>query len=160
MPSTQAQRLQALMEKKKPLFEYTLSLYPVEVKKRSLERLEKGDLVLLESRHLTLCICQGETVIASCALLLKDGLRKIEITDLIKKPEKQSDSRKYQMLFPELSHVQSREIRRGVVIDISHIDISQVTLKHEGISIAAGHLVVVEDEIAIMIDSCHNKGKK
>jgi len=160
MPSTQALRLQEIMKRQQRLPNHTLSLYPVEVKKHSLERLEKGDLVLLESRRLRLCICQNETIIASCALLLKDGLRKIEITDLIKNPGKHINSKKYQILFPELSQLQCQEIRSGVVIDISHIDVSQVTLKHEGISIAAGHLGVVEEEIAIMIDSCYDKGKQ
>ena len=160
MPSTQALRLQEMMKRQQRLPDYTLSLYPVEVKKRSLERLEKGDLILLESKRLVLCLSRDETIHASCSVISQDGSKKIEIIDLIMKPEKQSDSKKYQKLFPVLAQLSGRKIEPGAVIDISHIDISQVTLQHEGKSIAAGHLVIVEDEIAIMIDSCHDKGKK
>lgn len=160
MPSTQALRLQEMMKRQQRLPDYTLSLYPVEVKKRSFERLEKGDLVLLESKRLTLYLCRDETIDASCSVISQDGLRKIEVTDLIKKPEKKSDSKKYKILFPVLAQLPGRKIEPGTVIDISDIDISQVTLLHEGKSIAAGHLVIFEDEIAIMIDSCHDKGKK
>ena len=154
MPKTQALRLQEMMAKHGAYPSYTLSLYPVEVKKRSLEKLRRGDLLLLGSDEVKFCLLKEEKIVATAIPGLGNGTQRIEITDLREIPIDQSDSKKYQILLPLLGELQCRLLERGTVVDISHIDMMKVTLSYEDQRVAEGHIVTVEGEIAIMIDAC------
>jgi hypothetical protein len=160
MPKTQALRLQEMMAKHSVLFSCSLSLYPVEVKKSSLRKLRRGDVLLLGCSDLTFCLLKEGRIIAEAILKRGSIGASVEITDLREMPIDQSEHKKYQTIFPLLGRLQSREIKCGQRIDISHLDPAEITLTDGNNTIASGRMVTVAGEIAIMIDVCEEKVKK
>ena len=160
MSSTQALRLRELVRQRKGLRSYTLALHPVVVKRRALKTLAKGDLLLLRSKALSLCISMEGRVVASCDLLVDAGRKRIRVTDLIALPDLESERKKYAILLPQITTVESPEIAVGDLIDIGDVDISRITITNRGREVASGHLVVADKQIAVMIDRCEKKGKR
>ena len=160
MSSTQALRLRELVRQRKGLLSYTLSLYPVAVKRRALKTLQEGDLLLLKSKALSLSLSMEGRVVASCDLLVDAGRKRIRVTDLTEIPDIAPEGKKYEILLPQIAVVESPQIAAGDLIDIGDVDIDQITLIHRGREVASGHLVVADKRIAVMIDKCEKKGKR
>lgn len=74
-----------------------------------------------------------------------------EIVDILEDTIKQYDNKKYKVLKISFGTVQSKALKPGSTIDITDVDLEQVTLVSEGKPIAEGSLVNVDEEIAIQI---------
>jgi hypothetical protein len=69
-----------------------------------------------------------------------------------KKREYKTDGKKYEILYCLFGAIWSKEIKVGMKIDISSVDMAHVTLKtHKG-AVAVGHLVRVGGEVAVEIE--------
>ena len=160
MSGTQALRLRELVRQRKGLLSYTLSLSPVEVKRGALKRVAKGDLILLKTKVPSLCLCRDGKVAASCELLIEADRKRVRVTALTERSKQKPESKKYEVLFPQITEVETPEVAVDDLIDISDVDMSKISLTSRGREVASGHLVVVEKRIAVMIDRCNVKGKR
>jgi len=153
---TQSLHLQKMMQAQKHHPEYTLVLAPIEVKRKSLKHLHKGELLLLGLDRLELYLQNAEKICAKVRLYSRNNIVKLQIELLQEMPAYTNNSKKYENILCTFGTVQSRTLEKGHTIEISLADIQVVTLFWEEKKQASGLLVNVEDEIAIEITEVYN----
>ncbi|WP_295420764.1 FliM/FliN family flagellar motor switch protein [Sulfurovum sp.] len=149
---TQAVHLAKIMQKHKLYPEYELVLPLVRIKKNSLKKLSKGNILLLGLESLDMLLLSKEKI---CANVVIDGVHnstKIKITSLEDKAILPTNSKKYETLKCSFGILQSRKLEVGHKIDIASLNSEEILLIVEGRTIAKGALVNVDEEIAIQID--------
>ena len=139
------------MQKYKRYPEYDLTLAPFLLKKKTLKKLSKKDVLLLGLNSLDLYLMQGGVFYAKLAFEQYAETLKLNIVSLKVNTDMAYDSKKYEILYPSLGKVQSRQISLGHKVEISTQDVSDVTLFSEQGKVVKGRLVIVEDELAIAI---------
>jgi len=149
---TQALHLAKMMQKHKLYPEYELALSPIQVKKNSLKKLSKGDILLLGLDSLEMILLEEGKTCASVVMNETENSSKIKITQLNKSTTEQSDSKKYQTVKISFGVLQSRKLEVGHKIEIAQLNLQEVSLHVDGKNIAKGSLVNVDEEIAIQID--------
>lgn len=148
---TQSLHLQKMMKKHKVNPEYTLVLPLMAVKKKSLKKLERGDVLLLGLGKLELSLMKDDLFCARVAVENSAGSLKLEITSLEKPDVNTSDSKKYETLLCSFGKLQSRKIEVGHKVEIATKEMETVELFSGEKKLATVSLVNVDSEIAIEI---------
>jgi len=148
---TQSVHLAKIMQKHKLYPEYELLLPFLLVKKNSLKKLSKGDVLLLGDDHLNLKLLKEDELFGNVEIEESKNSRKIKIINIDKHPELPSHSKKYETVKCSFGFLQSRSFEVGHKIDISSLDLGNVNLIIEHKKLAEGKLVNVDQEIAIEI---------
>ena len=148
---TQALHLAKMMQKHIPYKTYELTLPFIMVRNNKLKKLSVNDILLIGVDKLELLLMDGNTICANMQLRTMETMHGTEIIHLEKDTIEQSDSKKYKTVKISFGTVQSKELEIGSTIDITHVDLENVTLVAEGKMIAEGSLVNVDEEIAIQI---------
>jgi hypothetical protein len=148
---TQALHLAKMMQDhiKGPSYEFALPLVMVSNKK--LKKLSLDNVLLTGFDRLDCILINEDEICADLQLKKVNNLYNSEIVDLQRRPIKQTDSKKYEILKFSFGRVHSRVLEPGQMIDITHIDLGSVSLVLNDQIIAEGSLVNVDDEIAIKI---------
>ena len=149
---TQALHLVKMMQKHKLYPEYELALSPIQVKKNSLKKLSRGDILLLGLDSLKMILLEEGEICASVVMNETEKSSKIKITQLNKSTIEQSDSKKYQIVKISFGVLQSRTLEVGHQIETAQLNLQEVLLHVNGKNIAKGSLVNVDEEIAVQID--------
>ncbi|MCD6654127.1 MAG: hypothetical protein LT067_05110 [Sulfurovum sp.] len=147
---TQAVRLANMMQKR-PLYpEYELALPWVQIKKSALKKLSKGDVLLFGLDSLKMILVDDKKSIAGVQL---DATHQnsVEIIYVNEEMQQQVSEKKYKILKCSFGFVQSRKLEIGHRMSISSLNLKEVALFVEGVCIAKGSLVNVDEEIAIEI---------
>jgi len=131
--------------------EYALTLPAISIKKKSLKKLEAGDILLLALDHLLLLLVQENEVCASLSLDSYGDRIKMTIDKVEKSPLGRCDNKKYETVLCSFGKVQSRVLELGHSIEIPALDFNHLTLHVNDKIIASGSLINVDDEIAIKI---------
>ncbi len=147
----QSLHLQEMMQRHQRHPEYELALSPVAVKKKSLKKMEAGDVLVLGWEKLDLCLLKEGRICANLAIESSGKTVKLKIYDGSEKPTNTNDSKKYEYIFTHLEKVQSRSLERGHKIEIPLLQTKALTLYVKGKAIATGDLVTAEDKMAIQI---------
>ncbi len=148
---TQSLHLAKIMQKHKVYPEYELVLPFLLVKKNSVKKLSKGDVLLFGDDHLNLKLLRNDEFFANVKIEESENSRKIKITNIQKHTDISSNSKKYKMLKCSFSFLQSRIFEVDHKIDISSLNLEKVNLIIDNKKIAEGTLVNVDEEIAIEI---------
>jgi len=148
---TQSVHLAKMMQKHKLYPEYELTLPFLLVKKNSLKKLSKGDVLLLGDENLNLKLLKEDNFFGNVEIEESRNSRKIKIMNIQKETELTSHSKKHEIIKCSFDFLQSRIFEVGHKIDISSIDLGKVNLLIEKKKLAEGKLVNVEEEIAIEI---------
>ena len=148
---TQSVRLAEMMQKHKLNPEYELVLPFLLVKKNSLKKLSKGDVLLLGEDHLNLKLLKEDGLFGNVEIEESENSRKIKIVDIQEHSELTSHSKKYETLKCSFAFLQSRSFEVGHKIDISSTNLEKVNLILENKKIAEAKLVNVDEEISIEI---------
>lgn len=148
---TQSLHLQKMMKKHKVNPEYTLVLPSMAVKKKSLKKLERGDVLLLGLERLELSLMKDDLFCARMVVDSSAGSLKLEIISLDELDVNTSDSKKYEKLFCSFGKLQSRKLEVGHKIEISAKEMETVELFTGEKKLAIAALVSVDNEIAIEI---------
>ena len=148
---TQAVHLARIMQKHRRYPEYELILPLVKVKKNRLKKLTQDDILLLGLEGLELILLSEECICAKVLIDEAENSCKIKIENLFKNTEISNNSKKYEILKCSFGILQSRELEVGHTIDITQLDLEEVTLFTEGKKRAEAKLVNVDGEIAIQI---------
>ena len=149
---TQALHLEKMMQKHKLYPEYELALSPIQVKKNSLKKLSKGDVLLLGLDSLKMILLEEGEICANVVINETENNSKIKIIQLNRSMIKQSDCKKYETVKISLGMIQSRKMEVGHNIGVASLSLQEVTLTVEDKNIAKGSLVNVDEEIAVQID--------
>ncbi len=148
---TQSVHLSKMMQKHKLYPEYELTLPFLLVKKNSVKKLSKGNVLLLGDTNLNLKLLKEDGSFANVEIEESRNSRKIQIVNIQNKTEISNHSKKYEILKCSVDFLQSRSFEVGHKIDISSIDPGKVNLLIENKKLAEGKLVNVDEEIAIEI---------
>jgi len=148
---TQLHQLQEMMQKHKRNPEYSLTLPPFAVKKKSLKKLSQNDLLLLGMEKFELQLRQDDRFFAKVALESHGDSIKLNIISLKEESAERNDSKKYEDVICYFESVQSRKIELGHKVEIPSLELSEVTLLIQGEMVAKGNLVTVEKKLAIVI---------
>jgi len=148
---TQALHLAKMMQEHLPDKRYDLTLPLVTVRSNKLKSLSLNDILLTGFDRLELLLMVGNRICATMRLRFMQDTHRAEIVDIFEESIKQVDGKKYKILKISFGTVQSKALKIGSTIDITGIDLEQVTLLSEGKPIAEGSLVNVDEEIAIQI---------
>lgn len=148
---TQALHLAKMMQKHLPCKTYDLTLPFVMVRSNKLKNLSLNDLLLTGFDRLEPVLMDENTICAKIRFRSMPNTYEAEIVDILEDTIKQYDNKKYKVLKISFGTVQSKALKPGSTIDITDVDLEQVTLVSEGKPIAEGSLVNVDEEIAIQI---------
>jgi len=149
---TQANHLEKMMQKHKLYPEYELAFSPIQVKKNSLKKLSKGDILLLGLDSLKMILVEEGGIRANVVIKKIENSSKIKIIQLNRSMIEQSDSKKYETVKISLGMIQIRKLEIGHNIGVTSLNLQEVTLVVEDKNIAKGSLVSVDEEIAVQID--------
>ena len=147
----QSLHLQEMMQQCRRHPEYVLALPFFMLKKKRMKNLAKGDLLLLGHDFLDLFLLKGKEVCARAVLESSGKTLKIKIKSLVKESENTYDSKKYEKILCSFGSLQSRKLETGHKVEISTIDMENVTLFAENQKVAEATLVTVDNEIALEI---------
>ncbi len=149
---TQALHLEKMMQKHKLYPEYELALPPIQVKKNSLQKLSKGDILLLGLDRLEMILLEEGNISANVVLNESENGSKIKIIKLNRSATEQPNSKKYEIVEFSFGVIQSRTLEVGHQIETTQLNLQEVLLHVNGKNIAKGSLVNVDEEIAVQID--------
>jgi flagellar motor switch/type III secretory pathway protein FliN len=149
---TQALHLEKMMQKHRLYPEYELALSPIQVKKNSIKRLSKGDILLLGLDSLNMILLDEGEICASVVINKIENSSKLRITQLNRSTIEQSNSKKYDTVKISFGMIQSRKLEVGHNIGTTSLNLQEVTLTLEDKNLAKGSLVSVDEEIAVQID--------
>ncbi|MCF6206611.1 MAG: hypothetical protein L3J47_06950 [Sulfurovum sp.] len=144
---TQASHLETMMRKQGALQTYELALAPVRIGYDDLKRLQKDDLVSLQSGKPALFLLDKDEIVATVGLDL--WKRMAEVISLKKRKHKKHG--KYEILLCSFGEVNSSRLLKGKRIDVSALDLSRVTLKTKEKIWAYGTLVWTNEHVAVKI---------
>ena len=148
---TQSVHLAKVMQKHKLYPEYELVLPFLLVKKNSLKKLSKGNILLLGDVSLNLNLLKEDEFFGNVEIEESKNSRKIKIINIEKQTELSNHSKKYETLKCSFVFLQSRSFEVGHKIDISSIDLGKVNLLIGSEKLAEGKLVNVDEEVAVEI---------
>jgi hypothetical protein len=148
---TQATHLEEMM-REHPLFShFELVLPPVQIKRSLLQKLNRGDIVLLHLPRPRLQLHQEGRYVAD---LQMEACQKRVLVKHIQAEMKETGekkSKKHEMLFCSFGSLQSRELKEGMKLDITAFDMERVILSLGKEARAEGRLVWVDEEMAVEI---------
>ena len=148
---TQSLHLAHMMQKHKVYPEYELVLPLLLVKKNSVKKLSKADVLLLGDEHLNLKLLKDDEIFGDIEIDESENSRRIKIVNIQKNMDISVNSKKYKILKCSFSFLQSRIFEVDHKIDISSLNLEKVNLIINNEKIAEGKLVSVDEEIAIEI---------
>ncbi len=149
---TQALRLEKMMQKHKLFPEYELALPLVLVKKNVLKKLTCGDLFLLGMHRLEMILLKEGKVIANVVLSKSGNSSKIKIIKLNRNKIIQTNDKKYEIVKFTFGLIQSEILEVGHQMEITPLNLEEISLHVKEENIAKGSLVNVDEEIAVQID--------
>ena len=155
----QSLHLQQMMQKHKRHPEYDLALSPFHLKKKDISALKEDDVLLLGLDNLALCLYKEGTFCANVALDHAEERVKVEIKSLEELSGKVPSSKKYENILATFGKIQSRQMEAGHKIEISMLELQEVTLTVNSKKVAKAALVAVDEEIALKITEVY-KWKK
>ncbi len=149
---SQAMRLEKMMQKQHPFPVYELALPLMQIKKKSLKKLSKKDILLLGLSSLELVLLSENKLCAKVMLNISENNSKIEIIEIESNSVDTYDSKKYEILKCSFGKVQSRKLEIGHTLGITALNLNKVDLIIADKNIAKCSLVNVDEEIAIEIE--------
>ena len=149
---TQAVHLEKMMQKHTLYPEYELALSPVQLKKNSIKKLSKGDILLLGLDNLNMILIDEGEIRANVVMNKSENSSKLRITQLNMSTIGRSNSKKYETMVISFGMIQIRKLEVGHTLGVSSLKLQEVTLWVEDKNIAKGSLVKVDEEIAVQID--------
>jgi hypothetical protein len=148
---TQSLHLAQMMQKHKMYPVYELILPQLLIKKNSIKKLSKDDVLLLGDERLNLKLLKDDRYFGNIEIEEGKNSCKIKITNIRKNIDISYNSKKYETLKCSFSFLQCRIFEAGHKIDISTLNLEKVNLLTNNKKIAEGNLVNVDEEIAIKI---------
>jgi len=148
---TQSLHLVKMMQKRKLYPEYELILPFLLVKKNSIKKLSKGDILLVGDDRLNLKLLKDDGSFANVEIEESENSRKIKIIDIQIDTGLSDHSKKYEIVKCSFGFLQSRIFEVDHKIDISSVNLKKVNLIIKNKKVAEGSLVNVDEEIAIEI---------
>jgi hypothetical protein len=149
---TQAVHLLKMMQRHKLYPEYELALPFIVVKKNSLKKLSKSDILLLGLDSLKMILLEEGEICANVVMDESEKSSKIRIVQLNKSTIEQNNNKKYETIKISFGMIQSRKLEVGYNIGVASLNLQKVLLYVEDKNIAKGSLVNVDEEIAVQID--------
>jgi len=152
MPEAQVRQLIAMMDRTPILSSLEVCLPYFEIKKLSLEKLAKGDILILPMRQLEVTVLEeGDRIVAHGLYGNHDNIPSILIVENNKKPLKPNHSNKYEILKISLGEIEKRGLDEGKIVKLYQDKMYDATLYRDKEPIAYASLVQVDKKAALQI---------
>jgi hypothetical protein len=145
---SQAIALAELMQRHQTFPEYTLALPPFQVKKKKLKELRVTDIILLGLLEYEFVLLDNFKLCSHLRVENSYPYVTVILDRLIDAKEYDTIDEKFSTLHLVFTTLQSRVLESGHKINITHIDLEQVTLYIDEEAWAKCQLVEVEGELA------------
>ena len=147
----QSLHLQEMMQQHKRHPEYDIVLPSFLMKKKKLLKLKVNDVLLLGLTHLELELHQNGSSCATVDLDSHGETLKVKIRNINHTLPTIFSAKKYEKITCSFGKIQSRQLEVGHKIEVSVLNMKQVTLYVDNTKIAEAKLVMVDEEIALNI---------
>ena len=152
MPEAQAKQLIAMMDRAPINSRMEVCLPPFEVKRSSLEKLARGDILILPTRQFGVTVLEeGDHIVAQGLYGNYSDVPSILIVESGIKPSYPNDSNKYEILKISLGKIEKRELDQGKIIRLYQDKMYNATLYRGKEPIAYASLVQVDKKAALQI---------
>ena len=152
MPDAQARQLIAMMNCTPVLSRLEVCLPPFEIKRSSLEKLARGDILVLPTQRLEVAIYgEGDHIVAYGLYGNYSDIPSILIVEHSPKPLSPNDSKKYELLKISFGGVEKRELVQGKIVKLHQDKMYDATLYRGKEQIAYASLVQVDKKAALQI---------
>ena len=152
MPETQVRQLIAMMDRTPVHSQLEVCLPPFEVKRSSLDKLARGDILILPARQLEVTILEeGDHIVAHGLYGNYRDAPSILIVENGTKPLYPNDSNKYELLKISLGEIEKRKLDEGKIIKLRRDIMHDATLYRGKEPIAYASLVQVDKKAALQI---------
>ena len=152
MPEAQAKQLIAMMDRAPILSRLEVCFPPFEVKRSSLEKLARGDILILPTRQFGVTVLEEDDHIVAHGLYGDySDTPSILIVENSTKPLYPNDSKKYEILKISLGEIEKRELDQGKIITLYQDKMHDATLYRDKEPIAYASLVQVDKKAALQI---------
>ena len=152
---TQALHLAQMMQKHIHSTQYELALPFVRIRRSTLKKLSKNDVLLLEMNVLAFILLEGDVICADLTLQRVEGNDVIVITDVHNKAIVANESHKYETIKLSLGKCQMKSFEVGESLALTLFDLEKIMLIWDDKKIAEGSLVNVDNELAIKINTLY-----
>lgn len=151
---TQAERLREMMQRHHQIDSYVCRFPYVTLRQKQLEKLSVGD-ILLTGFDIFELLLESE----SCHYHIGafDTYQKGIVLKRVEHPQKISSKPKEKVVEFSFGTLSLETLHKGESVDLSSLDLEDVTIKVDQNELAKGHLVNVDGTIAVMIDQIQTK---
>lgn len=152
MPDMQAEQLIAMMDRAPVHSHLEVCLPPFEVKRSSLEKLARGDILMLPTRQFRVTVLEeGDHIVAHGLYGNYSNVPSILIVENGIKPLYPNNSKKYETVKISLGEIEKRELDQGKIIKLHQDKMHDATLYRGKEPIAYASLVQVDKKAALQI---------
>jgi len=152
MPETQIKRLMKMMNNI-PISTYLeVYLQPIQIKKKSIEKISQGDIILLKTKDIIIDIVEDDNIIARGIYGNYNETPSILIDDFPKDIKSIKKSKKYHILKIFLGTIESSELDKGKIVKVTNDKEHHISLFLKDRLVAKARLVDIDREIALQID--------
>jgi len=148
---TQAAHLEKMMQKHPYCVYYDVAFPAVVLKRTARKKLKEGDIVLMRIRTPQLQLYKENVCMANVKMQPSLKSVVVEVLHETKTHYGTHDSKKYDVLLCSFGKVHSKEIEKGMVLNVSELDFTSLKLFTEGKELAMGRPVWVDGEVAVEI---------
>ena len=152
MPDAQARQLIEMMSRAPVQSHLEVCLPPFDIKRSSLEKLARGDILILQNQQFKVTILEeGNHIVGNGLYVNADGQPSVLIKESTPKPLFADDSNKYELLKISLGGVEKKEFCQGKIIKL-HQDKAYDAILYRGKkTVAYASLVQVGKNTALQI---------
>lgn len=152
MPEVQMKQLITMMNRAPVRSRLEVCLPPFEVKRSSLERLARGDMLMLPTQRLEVTILEeGHYIVAHGLYGNYNDTPSIMIAEHSQTRVSSNDSKKYKLLKISLGEVEKRELDQGKIIKLHQNKLYDAALYRGKELIAYASFVQVDKKVALQI---------
>lgn len=152
MPNTQMFGLVKMMQSASIVDYYEVYIPPIQIKKKSIKKLSKGDIIPLQSREVKVEIVESGCIIAYGIYGNYQEAPSILIDRLIDNSKKSIDTKKYYRIDISLGQIEKSRFDQGKIIKLNRNGVYDASLYRDGSLIAEAMLVQIDDSMGLQIE--------
>ncbi|HFS82732.1 MAG TPA: hypothetical protein ENK71_02075 [Epsilonproteobacteria bacterium] len=150
MPESQGSKLKAMMRSIAQTVDLEVCLVPYGIKKKSIEKIKEGDILMLPSSHPEVVVLdEDQQVLAQGFYGFHHGIPSV----LLQNRDKDLvNSKKYESFKISLGTIRSVAFDQEDIVSLQQNDRYNATLYHKGELLAYANFVQVEQKVALQIE--------
>ena len=152
MPDTQMLGLMKMMRTTPTMDYFEVHIPAIQIKKKSIKKLKKGDIIPLETREVKVEIVESGNIIAYGIYGNFQETPSILIDAYPESRKKSIDTKKYYQISISLGQIEKSKFDQGKIIKLNRDEVYDASLYRNGSLLAEATLVQVDDSMGLQIE--------